>query len=437
MKLTALILSITFPGLLLSQITHDGLEFSNTNFLFPKAENWINKIDTIEVTNTSDKTIHLLRLDDPRFFEIRFPQKPIEPGKTEIIEIIFTPKEKGPFNFTFPFYHSASLAPIQINYSGNIKSFDEFSKQACPSFKNPNLKPALFEMEVLVIDSVTKKSLSYSALEIAKGEYFQKIKTDTNGIFRQNTGVNFYTITADHAGYQTKSISRIFNPKKNKTTIALVSFNEITPTDSSIITPPEIQNIPTTTFELSKYKKNNIVFLIDKSSSMNKPDCMPYLQTAMMELAKMMRAEDRITIITYANTSKIVLSGTPGNETKKINSVISELKCGGRTEGGKAILTAYQNAEENFIKHGVNQIIIATDGGFNGLSENEGELMNLVAEYVKKDITLSVLAFGENRYGKAHITRLAKQGEGFYLFVANQDAAKNQLNAAIKAISKK
>ncbi len=434
---------------LFGQINHDGLEFSRTGFDFKKNENWFSSVDTIEVTNKTDKKIHLLKLNDPKGFEIRYPNKSIDPGKTEIIEIIFRPKEKGKFNLTFPVYHSASQNPVTITYKGEIISFDEFAEVACPSFLKPNLKPVDFELEIIVLDSSTKKPLGSSFLEITKGEYFSQHKTDENGTFKQRSTINYYVVLAEHPGYKSRSAGKHLNPKNRQITILLPATEEqkIVPIkDTVVIVQKEIS--PTTTpppappavkegdLTLSAYKKNNIVFLIDKSSSMNKPDCMPLLQQAMTQLAKMARPEDRITIITYANEAKVVLPGTPGNEHEKIISVINQLKCGGRTEGGKAIYTAYKNAEENFIKGGVNQIIIATDGGFNGIAENETELMQLVGTKAKEEIKLSVLAFGENRYGKAHITRLAKQGEGFYVFIANTEEANSKLTETVMLQSK-
>ena len=163
---------------------------------------------------------------------------------------------------------------------------------------------------------------------------------------------------------------------------------------------------------------------------------MPLLQPTMKELPGMTTGEDQITIITSANDAKVVLPGTSGNEHEKINDVINQLQCGGRTEGGKAIHTAYKNAEQNFIKGGVNQIIIATDGGFNGISEDEAELMKLVGNKAEDGILLSVLAFGQNRYGKAHINRLANQGKGFYLYIQNEEDARQKLTEAIKSQSK-
>lgn len=434
-------------GLLFSQTLHDGLEFSRTSFKYPQAENWVSRIDTLEVTNLTSKKIHLLKLNDPRGFELRYPEKSIDPGKTEIIEIIFMPKEKGKFNLSFPVYHSASQTPVTITYQGEILSFDEFADAACPSFTKQGLKPVEFELEITVLDSSTRKPLGNSFLEISKGEFYSQHKTDPEGTFKQRTGINHYVILAEHDGYKSRETARHINPKNRKVTIELPPLSSPAPTPPTptviptadppvATTPVSIPVISNTTFPLAEYKQNNIVFLIDKSSSMNKPDCMPLLQAAMKQLTLMARAEDRITIITYSNESRVVLPGTPGSEHEKITSVIDQLKCGGRTEGGKAIHAAYKNAEENFIKGGINQIIIATDGGFNGISENEAELMQLVDAKAKEEIQLSVLAFGQNRFGKAHIARLAKHGNGFYEFIGTEEDAKQKLTGAVKQRSK-
>ena len=438
------LLFISVP--LFAQSIHDGLSFSTTEFNFPKAENWVSSIDTIEVTNTTNKEIHLLKLNDPKGFEIRFPAKSINPGKTEVIEIIFSPKEKGIFNLPFPIYHSASQTPVTITYKGEVLSFDEFALVACPSFSKPNLKPLSCEMEITVVDSVTKKPIANSFLEITKGEFYSHYQTNENGTFKKKTDIGYYVALAEHPGYKSNSIAKHVNPKNKKIIIALHPL-EVQQTRAAIATPvPIVIGIKKDTapplpviaqnFSLADYKKNNIVFLIDKSSSMNKPDCMPLLKTAMTQLANMLRPEDNATIITYANEAKIVLPCTSGRDHEKIIGVIQQLKCGGKTEGGKAIGTAYKNAEENFIKGGMNQIIIATDGGFNGLSENEAALMKLVSDKAKQEIKLSVLVFGQNRYGKAMITRLAKQGEGFYEFIANENDARVKLNETIKLQSK-
>ncbi|MBI3503027.1 MAG: VWA domain-containing protein [Bacteroidetes bacterium] len=442
MKNFLCLLSFFISVNLFAQEIHDGLSFSVTEFNFPKTENWVSHVDTIEATNTTNQKIFLLKQKYSREFEVRFPASAIEPSKTGIIEVVYNPSQKGKFNASIPIYHSASQTPVNIIYKGEVLSFDEFADVACPSFSKPNLKPVEFDLEISVIDSATEKPVANSFLEITKGEFFTQHQTDENGNFKKKSDIGFYIVLAEHPGYKSKTAEKHFNPKNHKLTIALSPVEKkiiIPKKDSIVISKKDLAPLPTiskTDFSLADYKKNNIVFLIDKSSSMNKSDCMPLLQSAMIHLAKMTRAEDRITIITYANEAKIVLPGTSGNEHEKIINVIQQLKCGGKTEGGKAIQTAYKNAEENFIKGGMNQIIIATDGGFNGLSENEEELMKLVSEKSKQEIKLSVLAFGQNRYGKAMILRLAKQGEGFYEFIADENDAHEKLTDTVKFQSK-
>lgn len=458
MKKLLLLPFLLFSLYSFTQVIHDGLEFSRTELNFRQVQNWISSVDSIEVTNLTAKKIFLLKQKYPREFEVRFPAAGVDPGKSIYIEIVYKPSGRGRFDQSLQLFHSASQTPVTITYKGEVLSFDEFSEVACPSFSKPNLQPVSFELEVTVLDSATNKPLGSSFLEISIGEFYSQHRTDVNGKYSRRSTINYYVILAEHPGYQGRYVAKHINPKNRKIVIALPPLLQsvstptaVVATPSVVLTPPSTPTVtaittpstsvappapPGTSFSLSEYKRNNIVFLIDKSSSMNKPDCMPLLQMAMTELAKTMRAEDRVTIITYANEARIVLPGTPGNEHEKMIAVIQQLKCGGRTEGGKAIHTAYKNAEENFIKGGVNQIIIATDGGFNGISENETELMQLVSAKLKQDIKLSVLAFGENRYGKAHIQRLAKQGEGFYEFIATPEDAERKFTETIKAQSK-
>ena len=451
MKNFLLLILFSFSIHLSAQENYDGLTFTATKFIFPKTENWISSIDSISVTNTTTKKIFLLTQKYPREFEVKIPTEEIDPGQTKIIEIIYKPSEKGKFNSSIQIYQSASQTPVIISYKGEVLSFDEFADIACPSFSKPNLKPADFDLEILTLDSVTQKPLANSFIEITKGEFYSQYKTDENGMLKKKSEIGYYIVLAEHPGYKSKTTEKHINPKNHKIILAMLPVQEqkiIVP--EKIFVPPQVVSkevgikkdsspaLPNTetNFSLTDYKKNNIIFLIDKSSSMGKPDCIPFLQSAMTTLAKMTRAEDNVTIITYANEAKVVLEKIKGSEHGKMIAVIQQLKCGGKTEGGKAIHTAYKIARENFINGGINQIIIATDGGFNGLSEDEVELMQLVGVNAKKEIKLSVLSFGQNRFGKAKIERLAKQGEGFYLFISNENEANEKLIETIKLQSK-
>ncbi|OFY84268.1 MAG: hypothetical protein A3F72_14705 [Bacteroidetes bacterium RIFCSPLOWO2_12_FULL_35_15] len=447
------------PIYLSAQTEHDGLTFSKTEFNFQKVKNWISTIDTVEVKNTSDKKIFVFKRFYSQEFEVSVPSDAINPGESGIIAIIYKPKLKGKFNISIPVYHSSSQTPVEIIFKGEVLSFDEYANDACPSFSNAR-KPFEFEMEIHVQDSVTKQPLSNSLIEIEQSERFAQHYSNSEGDYKQRSEIGYRLLYIEHPGYKSKTLLKNFNPKNKKVIVELVALaakekpillfkdsvvivQKEKPIqlfkDSIVIVQKEIMTVKAEEhpdFSLANYKENNIIFLIDISGSMNGPDRMPLLKKSMIELTRLLRTEDKLSIITYADEATVILAGVAGSDQEKIISVIQQLKCGGKTSGGKAISVAYENAEKNFKKQGVNQIALSTDGGFNGLADTEEELMNYIGKKAGEQIQFSVLAFGQNKGGKQLISQLANKGNGFYLFIGSEDDAKAKLTETIKLQSK-
>ena len=59
---------------------------------------------------------------------------------------------------------------------------------------------------------------------------------------------------------------------------------------------------------------------------------------------------------------------------------LARLHAGGSTNGAQGIELAYEIAPENFIKDGVNRVILATDGDFNVGVTNQGDLVRLIED---------------------------------------------------------
>ena len=95
--------------------------------------------------------------------------------------------------------------------------------------------------------------------------------------------------------------------------------------------------------------RNNLVFLIDVSGSMNSSDKLPLVQQSFMMLAENLNPEDRISIVTYASSDAVVLSGAYGYEKQKIMAAIEDLSASGSTAGSKGIYT-WQVAQLYFLK---------------------------------------------------------------------------------------
>jgi Ca-activated chloride channel family protein len=163
----------------------------------------------------------------------------------------------------------------------------------------------------------------------------------------------------------------------------------------------------------------NLVFLVDVSGSMASPDKLALLKSALERLVRELRAQDRITLVTYAGRTAVVLQPTSGRETSRILAAIHGLHAGGSTAGASGIELAYSMAQQSFIPNGINRILLATDGDFNvGISDFR-TLKSLVAERRKSGVSLSTLGFGTGNYNEQLMEQLADAGDGAYSYIDN------------------
>ncbi len=169
----------------------------------------------------------------------------------------------------------------------------------------------------------------------------------------------------------------------------------------------------------------NLVFLMDVSGSMNSPDKLPLVKTALAGLAGELSPQDRVSIVVYAGAAGLVLE--PTNDTAKIRRALESLEAGGSTAGGAGIELAYRVAEDNFIKGGVNRVILATDGDFNvGVSSTKA-LIELIETKRDSGITLTTLGFGQGNYNEAMMEQVANKGNGNYAYIDSALEAKKVL----------
>ena len=180
-------------------------------------------------------------------------------------------------------------------------------------------------------------------------------------------------------------------------------------------------------YEQGQHIPKNLVFLIDVSGSMNEADKLPLVQKAFTMLTDELDSSDRISVVTYAGSDAVLLSGESGENRKKINKVIGSLSAGGGTAGAAGIKTAYEIAEENFIEGGNNRIILATDGDLNIGASSPEELKELVEGERDKGIYFSVLGVGTGNYNDAALEAIADNGNGNYSYIDCVDEAKKVL----------
>lgn len=198
-----------------------------------------------------------------------------------------------------------------------------------------------------------------------------------------------------------------------------IASKELMIEDTPESSVPSIGNVAT----------NHLIFLLDVSASMKKPEKLPLLKQAMAYTLSAMREEDRVSIITYSGDARIVLPTTRATDSETIMKAIERLGSAGETHFQKGLKTAYALAEEQYIIHGNNRIILATDGDF-VFKQNA---LRLAEKQSEKPIFLSVMLFSkfETLLVREQFTRLAVAGNGNYVHAQEDNARQALLEEAM------
>jgi Ca-activated chloride channel family protein len=169
--------------------------------------------------------------------------------------------------------------------------------------------------------------------------------------------------------------------------------------------------------------KNNLVFLIDVSGSMNSSDKLGLIKRAFSYLVDKLGDDDTVSIVTYAGEEKVVLEGCKGSKKDKIMKAVNSLGASGSTNGEAGLKKAYQIAEAYYIPDGNNRIIMASDGDLNvGMSSVE-EIKAFVTEKKNNGVFMSVLGFGTGNYMDNIMETIADCGNGVYYYIDSEREA--------------
>ncbi|RWA73560.1 VWA domain-containing protein [Mesorhizobium sp.] len=163
--------------------------------------------------------------------------------------------------------------------------------------------------------------------------------------------------------------------------------------------------------------KANLVFLIDVSGSMDEPDKLPLLKSAFRLLVSKLKADDTVSIVTYAGNAGTVLMPTKAAEREKILSAIDNLAPGGSTAGEAGIKEAYKLAQQSFVKDGINRVMLATDGDFNVGQTDDDDLKQLIERERKTGVFLSVFGFGRGNLNDQMMQTIAQNGNGTAAYI--------------------
>ncbi len=308
-----------------------------------------------------------MRADADRGVKVFTSKKTLLPLDTCLLVISFIPEQTGKFSKEIRIVSSDSPNSYKVTLSGVIEKLRIDDKTACYYFgksKNNNLKN---EGPIVVNENQPKKAEPQT-------------KNDSGGVVKPN----------------------VVKPKKKE--------------DHPVVQnqqPPAKLNRP-----------NNILFLVDISSSMRDSLKLPLMKTSLHFLIDEMRPVDSLSFVTYADTIKVRAEALSGNSKVKLHETVDALKAKGMTKGKKAILFSQKLAQKHFIEGGNNQIILATDGKF---KFEEEDFVKWKSAQGDKAIIITTVAYGSDREAIHNLKEIAKKCGGSFILIKEGRGSRERL----------
>ncbi len=426
-----------------------GLQITELSYNFGTVKVWDNPPAVFTFENTSFDPLYILAPKTSRNIIVEYPRNRIESGEKGEIRVYFYTEKTGNFAEEVLLYSSATNDPIKLNVKGQIKAMADNALTQCPEFdSNGKIKQQEYTIEGIVVDKITKQPLSNAVVRFAGTE---SIYTNGRGEFKQKIPVGLYISLAKADGYRDLNLMVGVKKDMEKIVYELLPL-DVQPIEHDTIPPLVIDTATVDTnilaivdtipdenpnFSNSIYKANNIVFLIDVSGSMKQQGKIDSLKTAMLYMAQELRSIDRISVITFATSTKEVLTNVPGDQKEIIMPTINDLQAKGTTNGVLGLEMAFAEAIDQYIEGGNNQVIVVTDGMFNGTNSDPRKATDLIKAYNDRGIILSVVGFGGDQQAIQQMTKMADTGKGSFIPFESGELARPKLIEEIKTRSRR
>ena len=167
----------------------------------------------------------------------------------------------------------------------------------------------------------------------------------------------------------------------------------------------------------------HLTFVVDTSGSMDRPDRLDLVRESLTLLVEELDDDDTVSIVTYSDSSGVVLQPTRVRDEDEILDAIDDLRPGGSTNLEAGLRTGYALASEVHEDGDINRVILASDGIANvGLTDPEG-LADLIRADADRGIQLVTVGYGMDGFNDVTMEQLADNGDGFYAYVDSIDEA--------------
>jgi Mg-chelatase subunit ChlD len=393
------------------------------------------RVVDIIVSNPKDKAEYLLRIENSHELDVIFSSKTIEPNGQITIRVKLNPRNTGSFSEDLKLYFGSLPVPIVVPIRAQVDYLDPKDNIPCPSFANRAADCCPSNMFLVeVVDKKTGKSISNAEINISQdGKTIKKFLTRSEGMATQSIDIAYYSIEAFAKGYKSQKIYSYINSQNNHFVFELdkdpnVIIEEESAPDSTSVSENELM-------PESLYKPNNIVFLIDVSTSMSTGEKMELAKLAMNHLAGALRPIDIVALISYAGDTEVLIENSGASNREEIIQVVNEMKAYGMTAGANGFKRAFQMIKKYEIENGNNQLIVITDGAFK--TSDQESINKLVKRYARRQYKTSIIGIKANNYATENLKEVSSLGSGTYVSVETEKEAESAILEEIKKQSSK
>src|SRR5438128_1967731 len=156
---------------------------------------------------------------------------------------------------------------------------------------------------------------------------------------------------------------------------------------------------------------------------MESADRVRIIHEALRVLATQLQPQDKFSVVTFARTARLWVDGVAGNQAGAVAEQMSGLTPQGGTNLGEAMDLAYQTALRHYLAHGVNRVVLLTDGAANLGNVDPDILKQKVEAHRKQGIALDCFGIGWEGYNDDLLEILSRNGDGRYGFINTPEEA--------------
>jgi autotransporter-associated beta strand protein len=166
-----------------------------------------------------------------------------------------------------------------------------------------------------------------------------------------------------------------------------------------------------------------LTILLDSSGSMEREDRHAGLKNAVAQLASLLHADDRVTLVTFSRTPRLLADRLPGSQAAKLKELVGNTPSEGGTNLEEALKLGGTLAMRQKQANAQNRIVLLTDGAANLGDANPEHLAGLIHDLRQQGIAFDAAGIGADGLNDRMLEQLTRNGNGRYYVINNPEDA--------------